>query len=242
MAIDKPTDKIREIVSTTDDGLFDSLVKTAGVFNIPLKLFSLLKDVLDGADRKDRIRKAVFAVCDELERLGHSIDTQADEPWFRKAVETLVTEAARSADEHRALQIGVAFARGCIPDPDNTQRREELATYLRELAQLSIEDVRMLRILRDVNMSAIKTYPNLNDPNPFTENFSILKAHLSELRIHPDDAVSTCTRLAGFGLAAEVARNPSRQSAGEHCFRPTKRGLYVLMLLEAVSTAPAKAN
>src|SRR5580704_15753901 len=106
MAIDKPTDKIREIVSSTDDALFDGLVKTAGAFNIPAKLFSILKDVFDGADRKDRIRKAVFAVCDELERLGHSIETQADTPWFRKAVETLVTEAARSADEHKAMQLG----------------------------------------------------------------------------------------------------------------------------------------
>jgi len=242
MAIDKATDKIREIVSETDDALFDGLIKTAGAFNIPAKLFSLLKDVFDGANRKDRIRKAVFAVCDELERLDHSIDTQADAPWFRRAVETLVTEAAQSADEHKALQLGIAFARACAPDPENAQRREELATYLRDLAQLSAEDVRMLRILRDVNASAIKTYPNLNDPNPFTANFAKFKALLSETKIHPDDAISTCTRLAGFGLSSEVARNPSSQSPGEHCFRPTRRGLYVAMLLETSSAAPAKTN
>jgi hypothetical protein len=203
MAIDKPTDKIREIVSETDDALFDGLVKTAGAFNIPAKLFSMLKDVFDGTDRKDRVRKAVFAVCDELERLDHSIDTQADAPWFKRAVETLVTEAAQSADERKALQLGIAFARACVPDPENAQHREELPTYLRDLAQLSAEDVRILRILRDVNASAIKTYPNLNDPNPFTENFANLKANLSESKTDPDDAVSTCTRLAGFGLASE---------------------------------------
>ena len=102
MAIDKPTDKIREIVSTTDDLLFDGLVKTAGVFNIPAKFFSL-QDGFDGADRKDRIRKAIFAVCDELERLGHSIDTPANAPWFKKGAETLVAEAARSADGAQSL-------------------------------------------------------------------------------------------------------------------------------------------
>jgi hypothetical protein len=70
---------------------------------------------LNGADRKDRIRKAIFAVCDELERLGHSIDTQANATWFKKGAETLVAEAARSADEHKALQLGIAFARGWQP-------------------------------------------------------------------------------------------------------------------------------
>ena len=57
----------------------------------------------------------------------------------------------------------------------------------------------------------------------FTENFANFKAHLSEMKIHPDDAISTCMRLAGFGLSSEVARNPSSQSPGEHCFRPGQR-------------------
>jgi len=63
MAIDKRTDKIREIISEADDNLLHGLVTTAGVFNIPVKLFSLIEDIFEGADRKDRIRKAIFALC-----------------------------------------------------------------------------------------------------------------------------------------------------------------------------------
>jgi len=157
-------------------------------------------------------------------------------------VEVLITQAVQSADEQNASQLGKAFARGCFPDPENEHRRQELATYLRDLAQLSLEDVRMLRILRDVNASAIRTYSNLHDPNPFTQNFASFKTQIAELKIHPDDALSTCARLAGFGLAVEAARNTSFQAPGEHCYRPTKRGLYVLTLLQAAATLPRETN
>lgn len=58
-----------------------------------------------------------------------------------------------------------------------------------------------------------------------------------QAKIHPDDSVSVCARLMGFGLAFEVARNVTRQSPGEHCFRPTRRGVYLLSLLDAASKA-----
>jgi len=90
----------------------------------------------------------------------------------------------------------------------------------------------MLRLLRDDYREGIQTTPNMHDPNYFTEHFGSFKQMASALKIHPDDCVALGARLSGFGLAYE-ARNIQRQAPGEHCFRPTRRGLYLLALLEA---------
>jgi hypothetical protein len=100
----------------------------------------------------------------------------------------------------------------------------------------------MLKLLRDAYREPIKTTPNMHDPNYFTEHFPEYKEMAAALKIHPDDCVALGARLGGFGLAYEVMWNSSRQSPGEHCFRPTRRGVYLLSMLEAADAPRERQN
>ena len=64
---------------------------------------------------------------------------------------------------------------------------------------------------------------------------------VDESKIHRDDFYSYCKRLEGFGLAIEVPRNPSRMAPGDYCFRPTRRGLKLLSLLDEYGNAQQTA-
>ena len=148
-------------------------------------------------------------------------------------MQVMMEEAARSVDNERATKLGIAVAHGCFPTGDNAHRQEDLASYIHDLARLGTDDVEMLKLLRDAYREPIRTTPNMHDPNYFTEHFAEFKKLAADLGIHPDDCVALGARLSGFGLAYEVMFNSSRQTPGEHCFRPTRRGVYLLSLVEA---------
>jgi len=236
MAIDNRIDKIREILDERDDDLLAGLIQVGG-FEPIMAVVAAVKGVLDGEERYDRVRAALRALCDELESLSADLPSDAavalNSEWFRRAVQVMIEEAARSASVDRAARLAIAVAHGCFPNGENSFRQEDLASYIRDLAHLGTDDVQMLKLLRDAYRGAP---PNMHDPNFFTERFDKFKSMATDLNIHPDDSIALGARLAGFGLAYEATRNTSRQSPGEHCFRPTRRGLYLLSLLDASET------
>lgn len=246
MAIDSVTDKIREIIGEEDDELLGALTQVGGVFQPVVAVAATVKAVVDKADRHHRVCLSIRALCNELDAIREQLPQDATDvlkqPWFRRAMRVMMEEAARSEDESKARQLGVAVAQGCFPADDNGHRQEDLASYIHDLARLGTDDVQMLNLLRDVYREPIRTTPNMHDPNYFTQHFSEFKKMASELKIHPDDCVAIGARLSGFGLAYEVMFNSSRQSPGEHCFRPTRRGVYLLSLLEASETPKAEQN
>jgi hypothetical protein len=95
----------------------------------------------------------------------------------------------------------------------------------------------MLKILRDAYKDVFRNDPNLRDPNYFTQHNESFNHMADELEIHIDDRLALGARLSGFGLAFESVP----QSEG-HFFRPTRRGLYLLSLLEAAETSKAQQN
>ena len=170
------------------------------------------------------------------DRLPHDAEAALTSVWFRRAVQVLIEEAARAANQERAVTLAVAAAHGSFPNEENRHRQEDLASYIRDLAQLGTDDVQMLKLLCDAYREPIKKTPNMHDPNYFTEHFEEFKRLATELNIHVDDRIALGARLSGFGLAYEALRNTSRQTPGEHCFRPTRRGVYLLSLLQAAET------
>jgi hypothetical protein len=77
--------------------------------------------------------------------------------------------------------------------------------------------------------------PNLQNPDPFSRETPRLKTAIAESGIHPDDFLSTCERLRGFGLGAEVLRNTSHMGPEDFCYRPTRRGLLLLDYLKNIT-------
>lgn len=246
MAIDNRLDKVRYIADESVDELLTSLMEAGGAFSPLLAVAAAIRGVFDAADLKHRVFTAIHALCDEFEAMRRELpsDAQAalEGPWFKRAVRTLILQAAIETDEQRAIMLARAAAHGCFPNEENKNRQQDLATYIRDLAQLGTDDIRMLKLMRDVYSEAIRVAPNMNRMDDFTDKFDEFKQRTNELNIHVDDSVALGARLGGFGLAYEVPRNQMRQSPSEHVFRPTRRGLYLLSLLDAAEAPKQQQN
>lgn len=243
MPIDDPIDQIRQVIDEPDHDLLGGLIHISAVFEPVMAVIAAVKAVIDTHERYERVRVALRALCNELECMRESLPVDAaaalNSEWFRKAVQVMIEETARSVSNDRAIHIAVALAHGCFPRQEDSRRQEDLANYIRDLAQLGTDDVQMLKVLRDCYGGGS---PNMPDPNYFTERFDEFKRIANNLNIHPDDRIALGARLAGFGLAYETVRNTSRQTPAEHCFRPTRRGLYLLSLLEAAGSKKDSQN
>ena len=248
MAIDNRIEKIREIANEQESDFLGTLASVGGLFSPVLTVWTIANSVVDGAQRAHRAKTSINALCDELESIRSQWPADCEgalnKDWFRKAVRVLLEEASKAINDEDAMKLGRAMAHGCFPNDENKHRQEDLATYISDVSKLGSDDIQMLRLLGDVNAKTIKATPNMHDPEYFRKNFVDFKRRVSEMNIHPDDCTSVCARLSGFGLAYEVPRGPStgQQATGEHCFRPTRRGMYLLMLLCAAEQPKGTQN
>jgi hypothetical protein len=176
------------------------------------------------------------------DNLPKDVESVLEQPWFKRAATALMMEAATAVGEEDARLLARVAAHGCFPRESDRHRQEDLASYIRDLARLGTDDIQLLKLLRDANRDVIKLAPNLNRPDDFTANLEEFKRQAGQLGIDPDDGIALGARLSGFGLAYEVPRVGTRQSPSDYCFRPTKRGLYLLSLLEAAEKPSDKQN
>jgi hypothetical protein len=243
MAIDEPLDKIRAITNEDDKDPLGGFLQAAGVVHPLFAIAAVINGLLDGQQRWERTRAGLRALCDELMRVRNrwpkDLRSELESTWFKRTVTVLIEESSRAVNEDHARLLARVAAHGCFPSSENAHRQEDLANYVRDLARLGTDDIQFLKMLKSENIQVIKTAPNLNLADAFSGRFDDFKRALGQAKIDPDDAVSLGARLSGFGLAYEAPRNNTRQSPTEHCFRPTKRGLYLLSLLEA-SELPAE--
>jgi hypothetical protein len=241
MAIDNALEKIRNITNEEDNEILSSLIHAGGLFSPIMACIAAGKGVFDISEIKARIWTAIRSLCDELERIRDKWPTDAESAlnsvWFKKAVQVLIEESLRAPNEERAVLLAKAAAHGCFPSGENKHRQEDLAIYIHDLAQLGTDDIQMLKILRDAYKDVLRNDPNLRNPNSFTNHNDSFTQIADKLNIHPDDRLALGARLSGFGLAFESVP----QSEG-HFFRPTRRGIYLLSLLEAAETPKAQQN
>ncbi len=236
MAIDNALEKIRNIENEDEGELLSSLVQAGGFFSPVIAVLAALKGVIDISEVKARIWTAIRSLCDELERIRDRWPADAesalrDSVWFKRAVQVLMEESLRAPNEERAILLAKAAAQGCFPNNENKHRQEDLASYIHDLAQLGTDDIQMLRLLKDAYKEPIRKDPDLRDPNRFTHYNEGFKHMADKLNIHPDDRLALGARLSGFGLAYE-----SVPQVEGHFYRPTRRGIYLLSLLEAAET------
>jgi hypothetical protein len=149
---------------------------------------------------------------------------------FTAAVREATVQTIFTAEEAKIGQFGEILANAASAH-DWSEISGNLTSFIREIAQLSQADIKALTLLGDLFAEMFKTYPNMHDPNPFTEKLRVLMSMAKTAGFHPDDFYSHCSRLEGFGLAMEVPRNISRMALGDYCFRPTRRAFKLLKLL-----------
>jgi hypothetical protein len=240
MAIDDPLEKIRELAESGDFDGIGAALQAGGIVSPLFKVVNTAKNIAAGYKSGETIWIAIIALCDEIQRTQDrwpkDLESAFDADWFKRAVTTLMEESARGVNEDYARLLARFAAQGCFPADENKHRQEDLASYIHDLARLGTDDTQMLKILRDAYQDVFKNDPNLRDPNRFTNHNESFKNAADKLNLHPDDRLSRGARRNGFGLAFESVPQD------EHFFRPTRRGIYLLSLLEAAELPMEQRN
>jgi hypothetical protein len=245
MAIDNPLDQIRNITNEEEADPFGGFLQLGGVAHPLFAVAAVVNSVLDVEQRRQRIRATLRALCDELERVQESwpkdIEKAIKSDWFKRTIQTLIEESARSTNDDRARLFARVAARGCFPSGLDAHRQEDLANYIRDLAALGEDDIQMLKLLGvSYRETKIKT-PNLHDPNYFTQHYMNFRGNAEKLKIHLDDRLSIGARLSGFGLAI-LSPISATHDDSQQFYRPSLRGFYLLSLLEAADLPVEQQN
>ena len=154
-------EKTRNITNEDDSELLSSLLQAGSLFSPIIAVLAAIKGVIDISEVKIRIWAAIRSLCDELERIRDRWPADAesalkDSVWFKKAVQVLMEESLRAPTEERAVLLAKAAAHGCFPNHENKHRQEDLASYIRDLAQLGEDDVQMLRPVSYTHLDVYK--------------------------------------------------------------------------------------
>jgi hypothetical protein len=217
-----------------------------GIKFVPAKLFQILRDQFANGSRFQRIeylfggvRLGFQSVQSEIGEVAEQIKAVnaklAGEP-FREAVSVACEEAARAASNRKIEQLAAVLVGYVGPTPSAwAAADEDIVTMIRDIAQLGDRDIQVLGILATVHAGAVSHMPNLEDPHQFSKETPTLRAAIADSEIHRDDFLSSCERLRGFGLGAEVLRNTSHMGPEDFCYRPTRRGLLLLDYLKNVA-------
>jgi len=238
MAIDNPLEKIRQIANEEDSEFFGAALQVSGLALPLFKILAIAKNILDKQLNGNPGKAAIIALCYELERIEAQWPSDFEKalnlPWLRRAVAVLMDEAHRSADEDYARLLGRVAAHGCLPTGPDAHRREDLASYIRDLARLGEDDIRFLKLLRAAYVKV-----KVGDRDGYVGWHNTYKQMALNGGFEEDDRIALGTRLAGFGLAYE---SPDQAVRGQYLVRPTKRGLYLLSLLDAAELPVAKQD
>ena len=248
--IDNPAEASFEAWPQEEKNLGDTLsglaLKFAGFEFGPAKITQILKDQFSTPSRIARIEYLLNGVRLQLRILESQIGTERERisdveaklmsAQFSEAVSAACEEAARATNQKKIEQFSWVLV-GSLSPNEWADPIEDVAVIIRDIAQLGDRDLRVLGILAAVHASAIATAPNLYEPDAFSRETAALMRDIRSSGIHSDDFLSTCERLRGFGLAAEVLRNIAHMAPHDYCYRPTRRGLAVLDYLKVATSA-----
>ena len=216
-----------------------------GIKFVSAKLLQILRDQFDNGSRFQRIeylfngiRLGFRSVQSEIGGVAEqvkAVNAKLEGEQFREAVSVACEEAARAANNKKIAQMAAVLVGYVDPTPSAwVAPDEDIATMIRDLAQLGDRDVLVLGTLASVHASAVSTMPNLQDPHQFSKETPRLMTAIAGSGIHRDDFLSTCERLRGFGLGVEVLRNTGHMGPEDYCYRPTRHGLLLLDYLKSV--------
>lgn len=244
----------------TNVALYAGAEAAASCMEVPSGLSGLIVEVIKGTREyfskesvNERVDILIDALNDKIEDLfgvvarnGKEIDdikSRIASSEFTAAIREATVQTILTTEEEKIGQFGEILSNAAIAQ-DWTEISGNLKSFIREVAQLTQADIKALALLNNVFAEVFKTYPNMHDPNPFTERLQDLMAMANTAGFHPDDFYSHCRRLEGFGLAMEVPRNASRMALGDYCFRPTRRGFKLVALLgdRCVTKIPASSQ
>jgi hypothetical protein len=192
---------------------------------LPAKRFERIEYLLDGF--RLGVKALEAQVGSDREKMKE-IQAQIEAPRFQEAVAVACEEAARATNTKKIDRMMEVLA-GSLTPTIWSPKDEDVATLIRDLAQLSDRDIQVLLNLNLAFGGLMLNYPKL-PAKIFTDNNAALD-RIIEKENDRDEFFSTCGRLIGFGLAIEEQWPMNYTQPHERCIRPTRRGLALLAYL-----------
>lgn len=244
MAIDDPVAAVEEAWPEPPGAVANAALAAVGAFFPPAGLVAALAQFFSQRRTTERLIALFRALNSKVDIQGKQIASleeaeihrRGETREFRAALEEAAAFTLLSSDPNRIARVGGALGTA-VTSPDWDAVAADLRNFIHALAELTDEDVTCLRLIGRVFADVAKSNPNLNNQNAFTEKMDALRAAVDKSGIHRDDFYSACRRLEGRGLVMEALRNTSRMGLDDYCFRPTRRGLRLLALIDAESDA-----
>jgi len=232
MAIDNPYDAIAKAYKDDSDQILSRILDVFGHFEPLTGAVNVVRKQFSREATIARVTALLSQLVEDIQRDGAEIKDltqRVESPEFAETIIAAVNESIRTTSLEKVKRFAKVLGHS-LTSHRNVQW-DEAAAYIRDIAQLTEQDVNVLRILHSVQKELFLGKNIALSPNSYTErNNDVLDlAHKSG--IPRDEFYSRCGRLHGFGLAIEVQRNDSRVSPGDHCFRLTTRGRDLISIL-----------
>lgn len=248
--IDNPSDvALTQYEGEPEDTTQEIILKIAGAIFPPVGLATALRDHFSAQTRYERILRVFVALKSDIESIqkestqnkkrADAIEDRLRSPEFTEAILTAAEEAARTAESRKLDRLASILANGV--DPDVLQPEDDLASFVRDVSQLSELDIKTMNVIFSTSQlqgfiggSVFST--EASDSSGAEKPFDYLGKALLESaaleKIKDDDFYSTAYRLVGFGLALEAPSHTGRRQANNLSFLPTKRGRKLIALLK----------
>lgn len=253
MAIDSRVDAVERQYPEPGESIFP-LALTAAELALPhtgllFKFVELIRGHFSTKEREERAAQFLAILRDHeklLEVLGQNLEkVNVSVEDLAEAVQVAAwrdAEAFNDAKRDRYARI----LGNAVRSHDKIQ---DLASFIRDVEQLSESDVSVLKALNNT-MNEEGDWTNQSGPvslwkvhpNVFIQRRQEMASQIAEalgigasvdvaLRLNPEVGYSVCARLQGFGLAHEIQLSAREVPIGDYCFRPSQRGLMLLKLL-----------
>jgi len=144
--------------------------------------------------------------------------------------EALIVAAEQTVRASNQEQVGrfVAVLAGSLTPSQWHPPNDNVSDLIRDLSRLTEYDIKCLQVLSLAFKGLLLQH--LGSPNPFlfTTNNETLDREVSKHALDREDFDAACGRLVGFGLAIEEPWPTTRTQPHSRCFRPTRRGIFLL--------------
>jgi hypothetical protein len=233
MAIDDPIDAAKKWNPEKKNSALDILFDVADKFHPLAGLVNIVQKFFSGEAAKQRVRALLEALESEIRRLDETFESignlKSPEGFAQAAIEAV--DASLRTSNLAKIKRFAAILGFSVTHQEGNANWDEVASYIRDIAQLSDQDIEALKILYSVYAPLFSGETIDLNPNQFVDRMKYVTQAIQEARIQPDEFYSRCSRLNGFGLAIEVQKTPN-VGFGQYCYRPTARGKRLITMIQ----------
>lgn len=234
--IDNPVEAIREAYKEEQQPGHQTVqlaLAVLGTFVPLIAIYNAVRQHFTGEEAKKRVEGLFSEILNILNALGKNIDglsAKIESPEFLQTMIEAVDRTARTASKRKVKRFAAVLAHELVFGDSSEQGWEDAAAYLRDIAELSEADIKVLSYLYKFQ-SRIFAGNRLPNHNDVYDSYAQLLGHAEDRGIHRDEFYARCAKLSGFGLVLPVEKKKGYVGPDDYSFRLTLMGKHLVEVL-----------